>query len=116
MKICGTSAKKDVGLVRIYADFSGMDRRAASDAAVIELGPGLSLRVDLNVQALAGLACDVLIARLLSLPRHHQVVLHGKHSIHAVGADAGQVLVSLAVHNSFQRHVSMVHNDANRAV
>ena len=29
MKICGTSAKKDVGLVRIYADFRGVDRRAS---------------------------------------------------------------------------------------
>ena len=39
MKICGTSAKKDVGLVRIYEGFREVrrvDRRAATDAVFIE--------------------------------------------------------------------------------
>src|SRR4029077_3229616 len=53
---------------------------------------------------------------LSSLSRHHQIILYRKNSKHAVGSDAGQVLVGLAVHHAFQRHMSAVHDDANGAV
>src|ERR1044071_9860347 len=61
-------------------------------------------------------AISVMGRGLFPLARHHQVVLHGKHPGHAVGANSRQVLVGLVVYNAFQRYVSVVHDDTDRAV
>ena len=47
---------------------------------------------------------------------HHQIVSNGKHSRHAVRAKPGHVLVRFAIDNAFQRHVSVVHDNTDRAI
>src|SRR5580658_10368156 len=43
-----------------------------------------------------------------------QVVGYREHARNGIGPNAGGVLVGLSAHHSFERHVSVVHDDVNR--
>ena len=53
------------------------------------------------------------IALALSRLFDVEIVVHGEHAGHAVGADEGSVFIRLGTHHAFQVHMAVLHNDVN---
>src|SRR6266403_6393685 len=50
----------------------------------------------------------------LAVRTYNEVVGHGKNIRDAISPDIGQIFVGFRIHHTFQRHVSVIHNDVNR--
>jgi hypothetical protein len=50
-------------------------------------------RDDFGIDALGGVGNEIMCKWLSLLPRHNQIVLHGKHSWNAIGLQSRHVLV-----------------------
>lgn len=121
MKICGSCEKKDVGLLRIHA---GAVTWLSSPRLRVQFLRFLYSSVFQRFSSLGEKraplvsedAPDDARASLSFLLRNHQIVLHGKNSSNAIGANACHILVGLTIYHAFQRYMPVIHNDPNRTI